>query len=68
MPHTLAGQNSQQMATNYNSPSDSVDSEEDYFSAEEDIDYENGNIFNQNNIIQGFVSAFSCIFLAGKLV
>ena len=44
MPHTLAGQNSQQMAANYNIPSDSEDSEEDYFSAEEDINYENGNI------------------------
>ena len=37
MPHTLAGQNSQQMDANYNIPSDS---EEDYFSAEE-----NTNIF-----------------------
>ena len=52
MPHTLAGQNSQQMAANYNIPSDSEDSEEEYFSAEEEVDYENGNIFNQNNIIQ----------------
>jgi hypothetical protein len=47
------------MAANWNIQSDSEDSKEDYFSAEEDIDYKNANIFDQNNII-------ICIVLAGK--